>query len=170
MTYESPYIQGWKRPEELTFLFEIAKRFVTIAEIGSWRGRGTHALCSGCSGTVTAIDPWDTLHYGRPELKAAEGRDIFAEFQENMKGFTNLRIWRMASEDVRTDEKFEMVFLDARKTYEAYVADITRWLPRTTKLIAGYDYHNVKPVGVERAVRDTLGAVNFFGNIWTKQL
>lgn len=155
-------------------MFEFAQRMQSIAEIGCWKGRGTHALLSGCKGTVTAIDPFDPVIYGNPERKLSQGRDIFKEFSDNMARFKNLRIWRMASEDVATEEKFDMVFLDGQKSYSAYLQDIKRWLPRTTKVIAGYDYRNEEPVGVQQAVEETFSSVpsrvNVFEKIWYKIL
>ena len=51
--------QGWMYPEELEWLYEAAKRMNSIVEIGSWQGRSTYVLLSGCRGPVVAVDKWD---------------------------------------------------------------------------------------------------------------
>ena len=41
---------------ELQWLTERAAEASSVVEIGSWKGRSTAALLSGCKGTVTAVD------------------------------------------------------------------------------------------------------------------
>ena len=49
-------IEGWMEQTELEWLYSIASEMESIVEIGSWKGRSIHALCTRCKGTVTAID------------------------------------------------------------------------------------------------------------------
>src|SRR3990167_3737054 len=130
MNYTGNNIQGWKSNAELEWMFEFSKRMNSIAEVGVWKGRGTHALCSGCPGRVTVVDPFDPLQYGHPETKLAGG-EVLTQFKANTAQFQNLRIWTMASEFTPDDESFDMVFLDGQKAYSDYFRDIARWLPRT---------------------------------------
>ena len=46
-------------PAELEWLYKAAKRMKSIVEIGSWQGRSTYVLLSGCQGPVMAVDKWD---------------------------------------------------------------------------------------------------------------
>ena len=61
MTYnpEENRITGFMSEPELTQLYKWACECESIVEIGSWRGRSTHALLSGCKGKVYAVD-----HFG----------------------------------------------------------------------------------------------------------
>lgn len=164
-------IEGWMLKEELNWLYLTAQRMKNIVEIGSWKGKSTHALLSGCKGTVWAIDHFkgsetekDAAHRG------AMGADIYDEFLENVGQFKNLRVLRMSSGEAA--EKFknksvDMVFIDAGHTYKEVMADIEAWLPKTRKLICGHDYNWQ---GVRQAVDDRLESVETFQTIWIKYL
>ncbi len=54
--YKDLGIQGWMSLKELNWLYQQAKKCDSILEIGSWKGRSTHALLSGCKGIVTCVD------------------------------------------------------------------------------------------------------------------
>ena len=169
--YSGNIIQGWKTESELEWMFEFAKRMSSVAEIGCWKGKGTHALLSGCRGTVTAIDPFDPANYGS-SIKLANG-DILEQFKYNLAAFSNLRIEQTTSEEFlirHPRQKFDLVFLDGVKDYDGYVAELKRWLPKTKRVIAGYDYRNEEPVYVQKAVEDVIGKVNVLGAIWWKIL
>jgi len=163
-------IKGWMRQNDLQWLYETAKEMDNIVEIGSWEGRSTHALLSGCCGEVSAVD-----HFlgSKSELmsshKATTTRDIYNEFLENVGSFKNLKIYRKdsleASKEFK-DNSVDMVFIDGGHMYEEVVADINAWAPKARKIICGHDYPLKR---VRRAVRDTLGEPirnNKDGNIW----
>lgn len=122
-------VEGWISPVELDWLYQAATRMKSIVEIGSYRGRSTTALCDGCQGNVTAVDIF-------------KDKD-FSIFKTNVKGKSNLTIWRGQSlEACKTFGlgSIDMVFIDGDHSYESVRDDIEAWLPKASKLICGHDY------------------------------
>jgi predicted O-methyltransferase YrrM len=142
--YASPDIQGWMSDPELLWLYDAAAGRKKIVEIGCWKGRSTHALCSGCTdGTVFAVD-----HFrGNPsEIDGAHAEakttDIFSIFLDNTKDFENLIILRKPSAEAARMFKrnsIDMVFIDGEHTYEAFKEDFETWLPLCSGLFCGHD-------------------------------
>jgi glycosyltransferase involved in cell wall biosynthesis len=163
--YAAPDIEGWMTFPELTWLYEQGKKYKTIAEIGSWAGRSTHALLSGNSkvkgGIVTAIDTWQGSKDTRDETNwRAKQKDMFSEFKKNVGHFKNLDfIIRPSLEAVEAcpDNGVDMVFIDAGHTYEEVKADILAWLPKAKKIISGHDYKPDVWMGVVQAVDEIFG-------------
>lgn len=78
MSYIDNTIQGWMSPEEL---------------LGAWRGKSTHALLSGRSGTVYVVDHWlGTPSERHSAHKDAATQDIYKQFMKNVGHFPR-RIW-----------------------------------------------------------------------------
>jgi hypothetical protein len=170
--YIIPDIEGWMEPIEMQFLYSKAKEMDSIIELGSWKGRSTHALASGCKGTVTAIDHWK----GNKEnylSDVAKKEDVFAQFKENTKEFNNILTMKMSGmEAVKEfkDGSVDMVFIDAGHNYEQIKPDIIAWLPKARKLICGHDYSSSFP-GVLRAVNEVFGEPDgVAGSIWWKEI
>jgi precorrin-6B methylase 2 len=148
-------IDGWMSEEELKWLFEQAQKMDSILEIGSWCGRSTTALCSGCKGAVFAIDHFKGSIEHQELIK---GRDIFKEFRANMKGFNNL-ITIIADSTKIVDYliiDFDMLFVDGGHEYETVLADLEGWGSRAKKMIVG---HDISENGVPEAVK------KYFGNV-----
>jgi predicted O-methyltransferase YrrM len=81
-------IQGWMSETELLWLFNTAKEMNSVVEIGSWKGRSTHALLSGCKGTVYAVDHFLGSVDERETYHAeAKTRDIYKDFMGNVGSF-----------------------------------------------------------------------------------
>lgn len=169
---KSNKIKGWMSNIDLLWLFNIAKEMDSIVEIGSWKGRSTHALLSGCKGDVYAVD-----HFlgSQAESKAhAEARtgDIYKQFMENVGSFNNLHVLKMDNaEAVKQfeDKSVDMVFIDGGHTRQEVIDDINRWLPKVKKVICGHDY----PMGsIQRAIAATIKEVSLNdtngGTIWVK--
>jgi len=143
MNYIDPQISGWMGGEELQWLFAKAQEMDTIVEVGSWMGRSTHALCSGCKGIVYAVDHFK----GNPsEIDGAHAlaktQDIEAIFKKNVGHFTNLVTMKMESKEAAAcfkDGDVDMVFLDADHAYPAVMEIIEAWLPKCRKLLCGHD-------------------------------
>jgi tetratricopeptide (TPR) repeat protein len=172
--YPDNKIDGWMTFPELQFLYEMSKKMDTICEVGSWKGRSTHALLSGCKGTVTAVD---TFAGSAEELDAthdmAKKEDIYAQFIKNVGIFKNLKIKKGFSVDVAKDipdKSYDMTFIDASHDYENVTKDIKAWLPKTKIIICGHDYSDVWP-NVMRAIDENIGMVDgVVGSIWYKWL
>lgn len=158
-------IEGWMSKEELNFLYKIAGGVKDIVEIGSWKGRSTHALLSGCKGTVTAIDTFK----GSPGEKSHIGIKPYKDFIKNVGNFKNLKV--IKSDSIKASKKFkgkvDFIFIDGAHTYEAVKADIEAWLPKARIMIAGHDF---QWPGVQKAVTEKLGYVHKKDTIWYKKL
>ncbi len=168
--YKYPSIEGWMLFPELMWLNDTAKKYQSIAEVGSWMGRSTHALASGCPGDVTAVDTWK----GATDPKdGTYGQDVFLQFVTNMKEFKNVIVNRNESAEAAKhydDGEFEMVFIDATHTFDEVKRDIAIWKPKAKKLICGHDYSASWP-GVMQAVDEAFGKPDgVVGTIWYKYL
>jgi precorrin-6B methylase 2 len=163
--YQGNEIPGWMSTTELEWLYQQAKKHKSIYEIGCWIGRSTHALCSGCEGTVTAIDTF----YGSPgeDFHEVMGRGSLEKFKENMKHFDNVTAIKGDSAACSIDaEQADMVFIDGAHDYESVKQDIISWWPKATKLICGHDYAE-QWVGVRAAVDELFGKkIKTVGTIW----
>lgn len=163
-------IDGWMGQMELAWLYETAKEMNSIVEVGSWKGRSTHALLSGCPGTVYAVDHWKGSPSEKEAHAEARERDIFEDFLKNVGHFQNLVVMRGDSVNVAktfADKSVDMVFIDGGHTYKAVKADIEAWLPKARKMICGHDYNFH---GVQEAVTEIFGDVDTAENIWVVKL
>jgi glycosyltransferase involved in cell wall biosynthesis len=164
-------IPGWMLPQELVWLNEMAKKMADIIEIGSWKGRSTHALLSGCKGNVLAIDHFKGSP-GEPQHDEAKTVDISSEFGKNVGHFNNLGLMKKSSLDAAAenpDLTADMIFIDGGHTAEDVTNDIKTWAPRAKKIICGHDYSEAWPE-VRAAVNKCLGKVSVFGSIWFKEI
>lgn len=154
-------IDGWMAPEELTWLYETARKVPQdglIVEIGAWKGRSSAALYEGAENekAIVSIDTWkgqDDL----PDHQIAQKIDMWGVYIRNMKqlglivypiqrGFENdNRSWFFISDSVAAaaefpDQSIDWLFIDGdhRKTG----ADIDAFLPKMKpdSLITGHDY------------------------------
>jgi len=168
--YKNNSIAGEMRRGELNWLFLTAKKMNSVVEIGSWKGRSTHALLSGCKGTVYAVDHFKWVKGEQIcSYEKALQENIFQEFLKNVGHFENLKVYKMDSLQVARkfkDKSVDMVFIDADHSYEAVKADIEAWLPKVKKLICGHDYEPKNWPGVKQAVDEKFGKVNTVYNIW----
>lgn len=158
-------IEGFMCRNELRWLYGTARRMSSIVEIGSWKGRSTHALLSGCPGTVYAVDHFkgtDSELEGS-HREAATG-DIFDQFMKNVGEFSNLVVMRMGSLEAAAQiDRADMVFIDGDHSYESVKADIEAWLPKADKLLCGHDYDYP---GVKRAVHEYFDRIEKVDSIW----
>jgi len=165
-------IAGWMTAREQNWLYDKAKQMQSVVEIGSWKGKSTHALCCGCPGMVTAVDHFKGSAKEREGAhKEAAEHDVYAEFKANTACFKNLAVLKMSSSKASFEVgNADMVFIDGGHEYEEVLADIKAWLPKTKKLICGHDYTNFE--GVHRAVNEYFGTdgVKLFDSIWFKEL
>ena len=159
MPYEIPSIQGWMGSNEMYWLNTMAQAMTSIVEIGSWKGRSTHALLSGCPGPVFAVDHFkgnpNELEPDMAHHEAVTG-DIFSQFWLNVGSFKNLVVLRMPSVEAAkffAPASVDMVFIDGYHIKEAVLEDLRSWFPKCRRLMCGHDvsYSSVQ------------GALNEFG-------
>ena len=167
--YAIPPIEGWMSTKEIRFLYDTAKEMDSIVELGSWCGRSTHALASGCKGTVYAVDHWNGSD-GDPTQEIARQNDMFKIFSNNMRDFSNVKVRRGFAHDISTEfDSVDMVFIDAGHLYQECKRDIEDWLPKTRKLLCGHDYYSF--AGVNRAVDEMFGKPDgVCETIWYKRI
>lgn len=178
-------IPGWMEFPALTFLHDMAKRMRSICEVGSFKGKSTHALLTGMrksnavrgpGGTVTAVDHWNgSADPGDLTHHIAKEENIFEAFLHNTRGFENELVIRrgdsLEAASKFEDGQFDMVFIDAGHTYEEVVADIRAWKPKARILLCGHDYSEQAWPGVVRAVDEELGGPDeVHGTLWVKWL
>lgn len=155
--------------EELQWLFEMARTYKSIVEVGSWLGRSTHALCSGCAGKVHAVD-----HFrGSPAERDDRHRlalyvDIYKRFKENMVGFQNLEALQLPSHQAApkfAPRSVEAVFIDGGHQLEEVRLDLRIWLPVASRLICGHDWDLES---VRKAVMEEIGIPPILGagSLW----
>lgn len=152
----NPGIDGWMNGAELEWLFEQASKMENVVEIGSWMGRSTHALLSGCKGTVYAVDHFKgSLSEIEGAHQRAKTEDIHAIFQRNVGHFPNLVILKMDSVEASRlfeDKFFDMVFIDGEHEPPQPKMDIEAWFPKCRKLFCG---HDMRQGGVPQALVDS---------------
>jgi hypothetical protein len=143
----------------------------SIVEIGSWKGKTTHVLCSGCRGMVTAVDHFQG-NEGEKETYHKDWKNSYNEFMQNVGNrFSNLDI--IADNSLAASKrildryhKVDMVFIDGGHQLEEDTEDLKAWNPLVTKLICGHDYTNM--TGVQKAVNDFFGSksIHTYESIW----
>ena len=167
-------IPGWISETDLQFLYDKAQEMESIVEIGSWLGRSTHALLSGCSGLVNAVDNWQGITDSTQNCtkEYADEHDVYNQFLRNLLNVGHLNVYKMSSKEASVffeDKSIDMVFIDGDHIYEAVKQDIKLWLPKTKKLICGHDYLT-KWQGVVKAVNSLIGDVKTVDAIWYKEI
>jgi len=168
--YPDQGIDGWMTFIELNWLYNMGKKYKDIAEVGSWKGRSTHALLS--SGIdVTAVDTWEGSDFEKDDTsRLAKIQDVFKQFKDNTKGFDNLKIHKARSLDAAKDYPdgaFDVVFIDAGHTYEDVKRDIAAWKSKAKKMLCGHDYLQDVWMGVIQAVDEAFGKPDGVeGSIW----
>ena len=154
-TYKGNSIPGWMGDDELQWLFEKAKGMINVLEVGCWMGRSTHALLSGCPGSIYAVDHFkgsasqiETAH------ALAKTEDIHAMFMRNVGHFPNLVVLKMRSLEAAklfAPKWFDMIFIDGDHEYTQVRGDIEAWMPKCKKLFCG---HDASENGVPQALID----------------
>lgn len=165
MNYQGNNIEGWMSDEELQYLYNQATQMRNIVEIGCWLGRSSHALLSGCKGSVICID-----HFiGSPEDETKEiagRRDILSETKKNIGNFKNLTLLKMDSRDAIIyfpDYSIDMIFIDGGHDEDSIRKDSEIWFPKCRKLFCGHDIHFP---GVNKVISEKFRFTNPAGNIW----
>lgn len=160
-------IDGMMSLQELNWLYRTAKNYDSFLEIGSFKGRSTHAILSGCKGKVYAVD-----HFlGSADPIETGNNDTYDDFIKNVGMFDNLQVVRKGSLDAVkefADKSIDVVFIDGGHRIQEVTKDIVAWLPKTKKILCGHDYNDNK--AVKKAVDTLLGPVQSCDRIWYKIL
>lgn len=160
--YPDNGIEGWMRFPELQWLYNEAKKHTIIVEVGSWKGKSTHALLSGCKGKVYSVDTWQGSEDLRDSTNwMAKKEDVYSIFVENTKTFNHSISIPKSSVDAAQcfqDDSIDMVFIDAGHDYKSVKEDILAWLPKVKEggIICGHDYQQ-SWMSVIQAVNEILG-------------
>ncbi|HKF50793.1 MAG TPA: class I SAM-dependent methyltransferase [Candidatus Acidoferrales bacterium] len=138
-------IEGWLTPNQEKWLFETAHSLpdrANIVEIGSFKGRSTCCLASGCRRTrkrVFAIDSFGKDGY-------FGHHDFLEEFSQNMKRCHLAKyvhpIAGLSSEVAKTWAKpIHMLFIDGSHEYADVLADFEGFFPHvvTGGIVALHD-------------------------------
>lgn len=131
-------VEGWLLEGQERWLFEAAYSLpasANIVEIGSFKGRSTCALASGCRGTqkrVFAIDPFD----GGPNWRRDE-KAFFDEFTDNVKrcGVSEYvePVVALSTEAGRSwTRPISLLFIDGSHEYEAVKTDFEIFFPHVS--------------------------------------
>ncbi len=165
-------IQGWfdfadLYQEQVNRIQNDSAHFV---EVGSWLGKSATFMAtkireSGKAIKFDCIDNWEgcpaseTYSNGlaNREWIAKSGRDLYAEFCDNIKicgveqNIKPIRGDSAQSASLYSDQSLDFVFIDADHSQEAVARDLAAWWPKvkTTGVLAGHDYDEV---GVRNAV------------------
>ena len=165
--YEDPKLEGMMTPAELNWLYRTSKTADSFLEIGSYKGKSTHAILSGGCPSVYAVD-----HFvGSSDPIETGNLDIYEAFMKNVGDFKNLNVRRASSLEAVTefaDKSLDVVFIDGGHRIQEITEDIVAWLPKAKKILCGHDYHDTK--AVRKAVDILLGPVQVCDRIWYKVL
>jgi hypothetical protein len=166
-------IEGWMMQNELDWLYETARFMENVVEVGCWMGRSTHALLSGCGGTVYAVDHFkgskSQVEGGAHAI--AKTKDIRAIFDANVGYFENLIVLQIDSREAAKlfrRKSVDMIFIDGDHDYEEVYADIVAWMPICRKLLCGHDLFEA---GVPKALKElNLNYTKQEGSIWSVEI
>jgi len=153
-------IEGFMQPLELEWLAREAQSHKRIAEVGSYYGRSTRALCDHAQGEVHAFDDF----FGPRDI-AIDYRKrmmIFQTFCKNLDAYLEpggkLIVHDEDHDLVKPEGLFDMIFIDGSHEYFDFKRDLEKWIPYLADggLLCGHDYDLAYP-GVLQALFETLG-------------
>ncbi len=161
MKYSDPNIRGWMFGAELQWLYETATTMKSVVEIGSWEGKSTHALLSGCSGIVIAVDTFkgSAIDPSHITTTLAKEFDIYSRFKRHVGHFPNLTVMKMDSKKASEffkPKSVDMIFIDGGDGYfEIFnLIDQTLLKPRGVLAVDNVISHREKHIKFIEAIED----------------
>lgn len=132
-------IDGWLYPGEEWWLFDTAYSLSSpsnIVEIGSFKGRSTCLLASGCRGTEKHVLAIDTFNGNDADFGY---RDFFKEFSQNIQRCRLSKyvqpVVGTSSEVAKTWNKpIHFLFVDGSHVYEDVLADFNGFFPTSSRV------------------------------------
>jgi len=170
---KSRMVPGWLLAGEDECLWELAMRATNIpgdfCELGAWSGRSSIIWCGvlkflNTDKRLLIVDNW---RWGKeydiyPFM--TEGRDLFAEFTENLKEFkTYYRVYNTLTEDAIDNivaslhgKGLSLLFHDANHSYSEVFFDVESYLPLLNEdgLLIIHDYNHPDFPEVKKAIKD----------------
>lgn len=151
-------VEGWLHTDEERWLFDAAYSLRSpgnIVEIGSFKGRSTCFLASGCRRTEKQVFAVDSFNGNDVDFGY---RNFFAEFSQNVRrcGLSKYvqPIVGITSEVAGTWNKpIHFLFIDGSHTYEDVLADFKGFFPYVVPgaTVAFHDVKNQNSPGVLQA-------------------
>lgn len=156
-------IKGYMEPRELEWLATEAAKHERIAEIGSYYGRSTRALCDHTPGKVHAYDDfWGPRDVAMDYRTRGIIREIFDKNLADHIESGKLVVHTEDHETVEPNGLFDMIFIDGSHDYWDFKRDLERWIPHVSAggMICGHDYDLSYP-GILRALVEVFAANQF---------
>ena len=171
--YPANFIAGWFSYPEQLFVYENAKKMESWVELGSWKGKSTHAAASSGCPKVIAIDHFEGS-LAEPDAHAqAKDGSVYEEYKKNVGHFKNLKTMKMSFDEAVKefpDHSVDAVFIDGGHTEDEVRNDIRKWKNKARILLCGHDYCSAWG-GVTKAVDEELGGPDeVHDSVWVKWL
>lgn len=163
---------------ELNALAEVLDGCHDVCDVGAYQGRVTTLMTLLCTGTVYAVDWFNSEPYADiPHIPA----DYPKRFQEHLAeeiGSGKVVVLSGQSHEMAlqlADKQFDCVWIDADHDYEHVKLDIEAYLPlvKPGGIICGHDYeaaHDPSIVfpGLQKAVHEAFGVdgITVKGGCW----
>lgn len=155
-------VDGWLYPEQERWLFDQAYALpdgAIILEIGSFKGRSTCFLASGCRGTRKKVFAVDTFNGNDRDFGY---RDFLGEFVGNIKrGGLSRHVQPLVGVSWEVGEAWNkpihLLFIDGSHEYEDVLRDFEAFFPHVVPggIVAFHDVHESWP-GPLRAWQDDV--------------
>jgi len=141
--------QGWFYDGDIARYRNLAEQvpdYGKIIELGCWKGR---SLCSIAdiierkNLQVYVVDTFKGTIHEEKEHKEANKLNLKQVFEKNIKEFgIKAKVYEMTTNEAFKiiNEKFDLIFIDADHSKEAFTQDVDNWLPKCQGIIAGHDY------------------------------
>jgi len=125
----------------------------SFVEVGVKKGDFSHYIITNTNALVIMVDPWTiNVENKTPEEDWEFVNNRFKEF--NLRAQL-LRMDSLSAAKAMSNEKFDVVYIDALHDYESVKNDIDAWYPLVNDegILAGHDYSDHWP-GVLQAVQE----------------
>lgn len=165
-------IQGWMSYAELSWLASTARDHIRIAEVGSYLGRSTRALCDNTKGVVFSVDPYEGDYYfdNNTVMRQFNNSDMEL-FHSNLKDHLEsgkLTHLRRHFHECSFPGFLDFVFIDGDHRELPLTKDIftaLEWL-KSGGIIAGHDYTHSNWPSVKKVVDKFFPNSQKVDSIW----